>query len=162
MSMQLTVMRVADLTGGDTAGPSSDAMVASNVARQRRFRQDHVVHTSSPCMADRLELVALALPADCAPESLPVSVNKFIAACWSGMSRAQLLDRARRLGLRASLRVRPEHGPERVQLYALVLAIGEVSVELIAHVRRLAHRGGARRARASLPPARDARQRELF
>ncbi|RZF26679.1 hypothetical protein EVC45_27075 [Paraburkholderia sp. UYCP14C] len=113
-------------------------------------------------MADRLELVALALPADCAPESLPVSVTRFVAACWSGMSRAQLLDRARRLGLQASLRVRPELGPEGARLYALVLAIGEVCVELIAHVRRLAHRGGARRARVSLPPVRDARQRELF
>ncbi|MPW11637.1 hypothetical protein GCT19_40565 [Paraburkholderia sp. CNPSo 3155] len=113
-------------------------------------------------MPDRLQLVALALPADCAPESLPAPVSQFIAACWSGMSRVQLLDRARRLGLRASLRVRPERGPEGVRLYALVLAIGEVCVELIAHVRRLAHRAGPRRAKASLPPARDARQRALF
>lgn len=132
------------------------------VVAQRDFRQDYPVRTSSLHMAYRLQLVALALPADCAPELLPAPVSRFIVACWPGMSRAQLLDRARRFALRASLRVRPERGPEGVRPYALVLAIGEVRVELVAHVRRLAHRGGARRARASLPPARDARQRALF
>lgn len=155
-------MFIPYLGGGDAARQISKALVASNVAAPRRFRQDHVVRTPSPRMADRLELVALALPADCAPESLPAPVTQFITTCWSGMSRAQLLDRARRLRLGASLRVRAERGPEGVRLYALVLAVGEVRVELIAHVRRLAHRGGARRARASLPPARDARQRALF
>jgi hypothetical protein len=117
-------------------------------------------------MADRLELVALALPAGCAPESLPPAVLQFIAACWPGMSRAQLLDRARRLALRVSLRARPasgqEPGPDGVRLYALVLMIGEVRAELVAHVRRLARRRGTRRARASLPPARDTRQAGLF
>ncbi|WP_321939428.1 hypothetical protein [Paraburkholderia sp. J8-2] len=113
-------------------------------------------------MADRLELVALALPAGCAPESLPPSVAAFVTACWPGMSRAQLLDRARRLALRASLRARPEHGPDGVRLYTLVLMIGEVKAELVAHVRRLARRRGARRARASLPPVRDTRQVGLF
>ncbi|MGF6439532.1 hypothetical protein [Paraburkholderia youngii] len=162
LEMQLTVMRARCLENGGAERPSSVSWVASNVAAQRRFRQDHVVRTSSLRMADRLELVALALPADAAPESLPATVNQFIAACWSGMSHAQLLGRARRLGLRASLRVHPEQRRERVRQYALVLAIGEVSVELIAHVRKLAHRGGARRAKVSLPPVRDARQRELF
>lgn len=115
-----------------------------------------------PRMADRLELVALALPADCAPESLPPSVAAFMAACWPGMSRAQLMDRARRLALRASLRVRPEPGPDGTRLYALVLIIGGVKAELVAHVRRLARRRGARRAKVSLPPVRDVRQAGLF
>ncbi|WP_322052972.1 hypothetical protein [Paraburkholderia bannensis] len=113
-------------------------------------------------MADRLELVALALPPGCAPESLPPSVVAFMAACWPGMSRAQLLDRARRLALGASLRERPEPGPDGTRLYALVLIIGGVKAELVAHVRRLARRRGARRAKVSLPPARDARQGGLF
>ncbi len=115
-----------------------------------------------PRMADRLELVALALPAGCAPENLPPTVAAFVAACWPGMSRAQLLDRARRLALRASLRACPEPGPDGVRLYALVLMVGEVRAELVAHVRRLAGRRGGRRPRASLPPARDPRQRGLF
>ncbi len=59
-------------------------------------------------MADRFELVALGLPPDCAPESLPACIAEFIAACWNGMSRAHLLDRARRLALRASLRALKE------------------------------------------------------
>ncbi|WP_321906119.1 hypothetical protein [Paraburkholderia tropica] len=113
-------------------------------------------------MADRLELVALALPAGCAPESLPPSVAAFMAACWPGMSRAQLLDRARRLALCASLRARPEPGPDGTRLYALVFIIGEVKAELVAHVRRLARRRGCRRAKMSLPPVRDARQQGLF
>ncbi|MEX4003599.1 hypothetical protein AB4Y38_32465 [Paraburkholderia sp. EG285A] len=113
-------------------------------------------------MADRLELVALALPAGCAPESLPPAVAAFIAACWPGMSRAQLLDRARRLALHVSLRARPEPGPDGVRLYALVLTLGAAKAELVAHVRRLARRRGARRTRASLPPARDVRQAGLF
>ncbi|TAM06017.1 MAG: hypothetical protein EPN70_06925 [Paraburkholderia sp.] len=117
-------------------------------------------------MADRLELVALALPSGCAPESLPPAVAQFVAACWPGMSRAQLLDRARRLALRVSLRARPgasqEAGPDGVRLYALVLMTGAARAELVAHVRRLARRRGTRRTRASLPPAWDARQAGLF
>ena len=115
-----------------------------------------------PRMADRLELVALALPAGCAPESLPPPVAAFMAACWPGMSRAQLLDRARRQALRASLRARPEPGPDGTRLYALVLIIGGVKAELVAHVRRVARGRGAPRAKVSLPPARDVRQAGLF
>jgi hypothetical protein len=38
-------------------------------------------------MAGTFELVALALPGDCAPESLPFAVKRLIADCWPGMSR---------------------------------------------------------------------------
>lgn len=113
-------------------------------------------------MAVRFELVALALLPGCAPESLPPPVVALIAACWPGMSRAQLLDRARRLALRMSLRARPEVGPDGLQLYTLVLVAEGVRAELVAHVRRLARRRTARRAKASLPPLRDERQQGLF
>ena len=88
-------------------------------------------------------------------------------AYWTGpTSRAQLLDRARRLALRVSLRARPgsrpEPGPDGVRLYALVLMTGAVKAELVAHVRRPARHCGARRARASLPPVRDVRQGGIF
>jgi len=77
-----------------------------------------------------------------------------------------MLDRARRLALRVSLRARPgsrpESSPDGVRLYALVLIAGGARAELVAHVRRLARRCGARRARATLPPARDARQAGPF
>ena len=94
-------------------------------------------------MAERLELVALALPVGCAPGSLQPSVATFMAACWPEMSRAQLLDLARSLALRASLRARPEPGPGGTRLYALVLIIGGVKAELVAYVRRLACEGVA-------------------
>ncbi|WP_321936276.1 hypothetical protein [Paraburkholderia sp. J8-2] len=113
-------------------------------------------------MSDHFELVAIALPRGCAPESLPASVAALVAACWPGMSRAQLLDRGRRLGLRISLRVLPESGPDGVRLYLLVLMTGEVRTELVAHVRRVVRRRSARRAKASLPPLRDVRQQGLF
>lgn len=113
-------------------------------------------------MAVRFELVALALPSGCAPESLPPPVAALVAACWPGMSRTQLLDRARRLALRMSLRARPEAGPDGLQLYSLVLVAEGVRAELVAHVRRLARRRTAHRAKVSLPPARDVRQQELF
>ena len=78
------------------------------------------------------------------------------------MSRAQLLDRARRHALRASLRMRPDAGPEGVSLCSLVLESPDLRTELVAHVRRLARRRTVRRAKVSLPPARDVRQQGLF
>ena len=63
-------------------------------------------------MPHRFELVALALPADCPPESVPSVVGRLISVAWPGMSRAQLVDRARRFGMRASLQLQPGIGPE--------------------------------------------------
>ncbi len=128
---------------------------AAGIARQLTSLFPHA-------MSDRFELVAIALPSGCAPEALLPAVAALLAACWPGMSRAQLLDRARRLALRISLRARPEAGPDGVRLYSLVLEDGEVRTELVAHVRRLVRRRTTRRAKASLPPLRDVRQQELF
>jgi hypothetical protein len=109
-------------------------------------------------MAYRCEIVSLALPANCPPESVPSVVGRQIAAAWPGMSRAQLVDRARRLEMRASLRVQPGIGPDR-----LTLSLADESFELVAYVRRvIRRRTGARRQKPSLPPARDIRQQNLF
>jgi hypothetical protein len=119
-------------------------------------------------MADRFELVAIALPADCAPESLAPVVATFIAACWNGMSRAQLFERARRAGLHVSLRMLPGLAVDGVQRHALQLSPlkpgngHESRIELVAHVRRIVRRRGVRRAKASLPPVRDVRQGGLL
>lgn len=119
-------------------------------------------------MADRFELVAIALPGTCAPESVAPAVTNFIAMCWNGMSRAQLFERGRRIGLHVSLRRLPDPAVGGVQRYSLRLASKdgvkreEVGVELVAHVRRIVRRHGARRAKVSLPPARDTRQGGLF
>ncbi|WP_238328172.1 hypothetical protein [Paraburkholderia mimosarum] len=123
-------------------------------------------------MPQRFELVALALPADCPPESVPPAVGRLISAAWPGMSRAQLADRARRLDMRASLRVQPGFGPvgpigpigpNGLTQFRLALTFADGRFELVAHVRRVKRRrAGARRQKPSLPPARDIRQQTLF
>jgi hypothetical protein len=60
-------------------------------------------------MADPFELVALGLPADVAPDALPDAVKRLVAECWPGMSRAQLVARARRRALQPSLRAAGDH-----------------------------------------------------
>ena len=43
-------------------------------------------------MADHSPLVAVALPADCVPESLPLSVARLISLSWPGVGHAQLME----------------------------------------------------------------------
>jgi hypothetical protein len=79
------------------------------------------------------------------------------------MSRAQLVDRARRLDMRASLRVQPGIGPDGLTQFRLTLSSADERFILVAHVRRVARRRtGARRQKPSLPPARDIGQQNLF
>jgi hypothetical protein len=114
-------------------------------------------------MAQRFEVVSLALPADFPPESVPSVVSRLIAAAWPGMSRAQLVDRARRLDMCASLRAQPGIGPDGLAQFRLTLSFADERFVLVAHVRRLTlRRTGARRQKPSLPPARDIRQERLF
>ncbi len=79
-------------------------------------------------MADAFELVALALPVDVAPESLPATVRQFVADCWPGMSRSQLIGRARRLALRPSLRAYRRSAPGDIGHVALTLTAGMQTV----------------------------------
>ncbi|BCZ84822.1 hypothetical protein PTKU64_84970 [Paraburkholderia terrae] len=120
-------------------------------------------------MADAFELVALALPGDTAPESLPATVRQFVVECWPGMSRGQLVARARRHALRPSLRAGRLCGasaPGEVGLFALTLTVGAQVVSLIAHLRRVPQRRASARNRkattAARPPVRDPRQASLF
>ena len=117
-------------------------------------------------MADAFELVALALPGDVAPESLPATIRQFVADCWPGMSRGQLIARARRLALRPSLRAYCPSAPGEIGLFALTLTAGAQIVSLIAHLRRLVKRRTSIRQRkaapASRPPVGDSRQASLF
>ncbi|MBB5503321.1 hypothetical protein HDG37_007561 [Paraburkholderia sp. MM5384-R2] len=111
-------------------------------------------------MADAFQLVALALPGDVAPESLPAIVHQFVADCWPGMSRSQLIARARRFALRPSLRAYRPSAPGDIGHFALTLMVGAQTVSLIAHLRRVAQRRASARNRkaatASRPPARSA------
>ena len=117
-------------------------------------------------MAEAFELVALALPGDIAPESLATTVRQFVADCWPGMSRGQLVARARRLALRPSLRAYGASAPGEIGLFELTLTAGTQIVLLIAHLRRVAGRRATARSRkaanVSRPPVRDPRQASLF
>jgi hypothetical protein len=122
-------------------------------------------------MAEPFQLLAIGLPAGLAPEAVPQAVAGLMASCWPGMSRAQLLDRARRQGLRVPVRLLPGRFPDtptRMSVRVAPRAGGDAvdTVELIAHVRRVAiakrRRRGGRCGKPSLPPARDPRQLVLF
>jgi hypothetical protein len=118
-------------------------------------------------MADTFELVALGLPAGFAPDSLPDPVKRLVAECWPGMSRAQLVARARRRALQPSLRTAGDNpgaaAPEEAGHFSLTLRADGVAVRLIAHLRRVKRRRqSARPVKASKPPARDPRQGTLF
>jgi hypothetical protein len=118
-------------------------------------------------MADTFELVALALAGDLAPESLPAAVKRLVADCWPGMSRAQLIARARRHALHPSLRAAVDHpgasAPGETGPFSLTVTVDGREVRLLAHLRRMTKRPRpARPAKASKPPARDPRQGALF
>ena len=131
-------------------------------------------------MADTFELVALALPADLAPEALPAAVRRLVADCWPGMSRAQLVARARRHALQPSLRAAADvAGPgapggtgSLTGHFSLTLTVDGGVVRLIAHLRRVAKRRASARAtksttagkssKLSRAPLRDPRQASLF
>ncbi len=73
-----------------------------------------------------------------------------------------MLDRARRLALRVSLRALRGSRPDGVGLFSLVMNGADGNAELVAHVRRVKRRRTVRRAKVSLAPPRDVRQQELF
>ncbi|MFM0363056.1 hypothetical protein [Paraburkholderia sediminicola] len=114
-------------------------------------------------MADTFELVALAMPAGVAPETLPCRVKRLVADCWPGMSRAQLVARARRYALGPSLRMHGASAPGETGRFSLTVTVDGTAVHLVAHLRRITkRRRPARLAKASKPPARDPRQGSLF
>ncbi|MGF6995495.1 hypothetical protein [Paraburkholderia sp. GAS32] len=114
-------------------------------------------------MADTFELVALGLPAGFAPDALPDAVKRLVAECWPGMSRAQLVARARRRALQPSLGAHGATAPGDTGLFSLTLLADGMAVRLIAHLRRVKRRRqSARPVKASKPPARDPRQGDLF
>ena len=111
--------------------------------------------------------MALALPADLAPDSLPDAIKRLVAERWPGMSRAQLVARARRQGLHPSLRAlvdsRGAGAPGETGHFSLSVTVDGTVVRLVAHLRRIAkRRSPARPAKASKPLARDPRQGSLF
>lgn len=104
------------------------------------------------------QLVSFSLPPTFPPEAMPAAGAQFVAACWPGMSRHQLLGRARQRGWQPSWKRLPHLATEDgIDVYGFGLTIDGCVVPLIARMRRVA---GS--AKPSAPPQRDERQLPLF
>jgi hypothetical protein len=117
-------------------------------------------------MADIYLLAGLTLPPGVAPESLPGTVTRFMSDCWPGMSRAQMMARAKRQGLRLSFRATARCLPGETGVFELRFNDGAVQCVMLARLQRLGDRSGKRRQTSrtdvSRPPPRDPRQTWLF
>lgn len=117
-------------------------------------------------MADIYLLAGLTLPQGVAHESLPAIVTLFMADCWSGMSRTQMIARAKRRGLRLSFRATAPCPSGETGVFELRFHDGVVECLMLARLERVGTRSGrkrrTRRTDVSRPPLRDARQTRLF
>ncbi|MEZ2311929.1 hypothetical protein AB6809_35600 [Paraburkholderia sp. RCC_158] len=117
-------------------------------------------------MADIYLLAGLTLPQGVAHESLPRTVTRFMADCWPGMSRAQMIGRAKLRGLRLSFRATAPCPSGETGVFELRFHDGARECLMLARLQRVGNRkGGSRRIRrtdVSRPPARDPRQTPLF
>ncbi|MFL9966294.1 hypothetical protein PQR02_35940 [Paraburkholderia sediminicola] len=114
-------------------------------------------------MADIYLLAGLTLPQGAAHESLPGTVTRFMSDCWHGMSRTQMIARAKRRGLRLSFRATAPCPCGQTGVFELRFSDGAGECLMLARLQRVG--GGNRRARrtdVSRPPARDPRQTKLF
>ena len=114
-------------------------------------------------MADIYLLAGLTLPQGVAHESLPGTVTRFMSDCWHGMSRTQMIARAKRRGLRLSFRATARSPSGESGVFELRLNDGAVECLLLARLQRVGNSsGGNRRTDVSRPPPRDPRQTRLF
>ena len=105
-------------------------------------------------MDDVLELVAFGLPPTFPPEAVPEAGAQFVAACWPGMTKGQLLTRARKRGWRPSWERLSEVAAEAsIEVYGFALLIDGCVVPLMPRMRRVV---GV--VKLSGPPERDGRQ----
>jgi hypothetical protein len=117
-------------------------------------------------MADIYRLTGLTLPPGDVHESLRRVVTLFIPDCWQGMSRAQMMARAERLGLHLSFRATARCPSGETGVFELRFNHGEVECLMLALLQWVQKRGGGRRRirrpDLSQPPARDPWQTRLF
>ncbi|RQM59620.1 hypothetical protein EHZ18_08765 [Burkholderia vietnamiensis] len=117
-------------------------------------------------MADRYRLAGLTLPQGVAHESLPGPVARFISDCWHGMSRTQMMVRAKRRGLRLSFRATARCRSGETGVFELRFNDGAVECLMLAWLQRVGasrgNRGSVSRTDISRPPPRDPRQTGLF
>jgi hypothetical protein len=117
-------------------------------------------------MADIYLLAGLTLPQGVAHESLPGTVTRFMADCWPGMSRTQMIARAKRRGLRLSFRATAPCPSGVSGVFELRFHDGTGECLMLARLQRVGGRSGKRRQTnrtdVSRPPPRDPRQTRLF
>lgn len=117
-------------------------------------------------MADIYLLAGLTLPKGVTHESLPGIVTLFVSECWPGMSRTQMMARAKRRGLRLSFRAIVRCMPGESGLFELRFNDGSVECLMLARLQRVGNsNSGNRRIRrtdVSRPPPRDPRQTRLL
>lgn len=117
-------------------------------------------------MADLYLLAGLTLPQGVAHESLPGIVTRFMSDCWHGMSRTQMIARAKHRGLRLSFRATARCRSGDAGVFELRFNDGTVECLMLARLQRVGSRPGKRRQTGrndvSRPPPRDPRQTRLF
>jgi hypothetical protein len=117
-------------------------------------------------MADIYLFAGLTLPQGVAHESLPGTVTHFMADCWRGMSRTQMIARAKRRGLRLSFRATAACPSGETGMFELRFNDGAVECLMLARLQRVGDRSRKRRQTSrtdvSRPPPRDPRQTRLF
>ncbi|MGY6163900.1 hypothetical protein [Paraburkholderia strydomiana] len=117
-------------------------------------------------MADLYLLAGLTLPQGVAHESLPGIVTRFMSDCWHGMSRTQMIARAKHRGLRLSFRATAPCRSGDTGVFELRFHDGTVECLMLARLQRVGSRRGKRRQSGrndvARPPPRDPRQTRLF
>ncbi|HEX7913655.1 MAG TPA: hypothetical protein VF534_37010 [Paraburkholderia sp.] len=117
-------------------------------------------------MADIYLLAGLTLPQGVAHESLPETVTLFVSDCWQGMSRTQMMARAKRRGLHLSFRATARCASGESGVFELRFSDGSVECLMLARLQRIGNRSrGDRRTKrtdVSQPPPRDPRQTRLL
>ncbi|MGP8437910.1 hypothetical protein ACT2FY_07920 [Paraburkholderia fungorum] len=91
-------------------------------------------------MADIYLLAGLTLPQGVAHESLPGTVMLFMADCWPGMSRTQMIARAKRRGLRLSFRATAPCPSGDTGVFELRFNAGAGECLMLARFRRVGSR----------------------
>ncbi|MBC8749488.1 MULTISPECIES: hypothetical protein [Paraburkholderia] len=117
-------------------------------------------------MADLYLLTGLTLPQGVAHESLPATVTRFVSDCWQGMSRTQMMARAKRRGLRLSFRATAPCPSGETGVFELRFSDGAGACLMLARLQRIGKRSNLHRQNGgtyvSRPPPRDSRQISLF
>ncbi|MFB9127509.1 hypothetical protein ACFFYR_31690 [Paraburkholderia dipogonis] len=93
-------------------------------------------------MADIYLLAERTLPEGVSHESLPLLVTLFIADCWAGMSRTQMIARAKRRGLRLSFRATAPCPSGETGVFELRFNDDAVECLMLAQLQRIRDTSG--------------------